>query len=88
MITPCQFCGYEFDQETLGIYGCANCYGDGLDGDLAEQRNQILEEIRGIQDARRTNWPSPDGPTNAALEDEHTNRIQALRRKINTLDKH
>lgn len=25
---PCSFCGYEFDQDYLGIYGCPNCEGD------------------------------------------------------------
>lgn len=28
----CEFCGYEFDIERLGRYGCPNCEGDGLDG--------------------------------------------------------
>jgi site-specific DNA-cytosine methylase len=28
---PCDFCGYEFDSELLGIYGCPNCLGEGLD---------------------------------------------------------
>lgn len=26
----CQFCGYEFDVDSLGKYGCPNCCGDGL----------------------------------------------------------
>jgi DNA (cytosine-5)-methyltransferase 1 len=26
----CELCGYEFDVETLGIYGCPNCEGEGL----------------------------------------------------------
>jgi rubredoxin len=29
----CEFCGYVFDHELLGRYGCANCLGEGLDGD-------------------------------------------------------
>lgn len=29
-IRPCGFCGYEFDHETLGKYGCPNCNGEGL----------------------------------------------------------
>lgn len=28
--TPCDFCGYPFDQEMLGRYGCPNCHGEGL----------------------------------------------------------
>ena len=27
-ILPCQFCGYEFDHELLGKYGCPNCEGE------------------------------------------------------------
>lgn len=27
----CQFCGYEFDQEKLGRYGCPNCCGEGVE---------------------------------------------------------
>jgi len=29
-VEPCDFCGYEFDQETLGKYGCPNCEGEEL----------------------------------------------------------
>jgi len=31
-VTPCQFCGYPFDQEAAGAYGCPNCEGAGIDG--------------------------------------------------------
>jgi predicted Zn-ribbon and HTH transcriptional regulator len=24
---PCEFCGYAFDQDKLGRYGCPNCEG-------------------------------------------------------------
>ena len=27
---PCAFCGYGFDHELLGKYGCPNCEGEGL----------------------------------------------------------
>lgn len=27
-VEPCGFCGYEFDHELLGKYGCPNCEGD------------------------------------------------------------
>lgn len=27
---PCEFCGFEFDQDKLGKYGCPNCEGDDL----------------------------------------------------------
>lgn len=33
----CDFCGYGFDVELLGKYGCPNCGGDGL-GDAVEPR--------------------------------------------------
>jgi uncharacterized Zn finger protein (UPF0148 family) len=26
---PCEFCGYPFDREALGRYGCPNCEGQG-----------------------------------------------------------
>lgn len=34
---PCRFCGYEFDQELLGIYGCPNCEGEPLDDDEEQE---------------------------------------------------
>ena len=30
-VYPCRFCGYRFNHELLGPYGCPNCLGDGLD---------------------------------------------------------
>ncbi len=27
---PCEFCGYVFDHDKLGRYGCPNCEGEGL----------------------------------------------------------
>jgi len=30
-LTPCRFCSYPFDQEALGLYGCCNCHGEGLE---------------------------------------------------------
>lgn len=58
----CQFCGYEFDVEKLGIYGCPNCEGEGL-----ESADPILERLEGQQqgwtEARATdrpgNWRDP-----------------------------
>lgn len=29
-VAPCEFCGYTFDHDKLGRYGCPNCEGDGL----------------------------------------------------------
>lgn len=34
-LRPCQFCGYVFDHERLGKYGCPNCCGEGLEGRVA-----------------------------------------------------
>lgn len=28
---PCTFCGHAFDHDLLGLYGCPNCHGEGLD---------------------------------------------------------
>lgn len=33
MLEPCPFCGFEFDQDLLGAYGCPNFEGEGLEGD-------------------------------------------------------
>lgn len=27
---PCVYCGHKFDQDSLGMYGCPNCHGEGL----------------------------------------------------------
>ena len=29
-LQPCEFCGYQFDHDKLGRYGCPNCEGEGL----------------------------------------------------------
>jgi hypothetical protein len=29
---PCPLCGYLFDLDALGRYGCPNCLGEGLQG--------------------------------------------------------
>lgn len=29
-IEPCPACGFEFDIEATGKYGCPNCHGEGL----------------------------------------------------------
>ena len=29
--SECEFCGYIFNHELLGRYGCPNCFGEGLD---------------------------------------------------------
>jgi len=36
--SPCQFCQHSFDQDLLGIYGCPNCEGEGLDEPGIAQR--------------------------------------------------
>jgi len=30
---PCDFCGMLYNRELLGVYGCPDCYGEGLDCD-------------------------------------------------------
>jgi DNA (cytosine-5)-methyltransferase 1 len=39
-IRPCQFCGYEFDHELYGKYGCANCEGVGQKADPQQPGSQ------------------------------------------------
>ncbi len=36
-LAPCEFCGYEFDHESLGRFGCANCNGEGLEAAAHER---------------------------------------------------
>ena len=50
----CQFCGYQFDVEQLGIYGCPNCEGEGL----ADTDSQRCEEFN---TAGITTQPERDG---------------------------
>lgn len=35
---PCAFCGYVFDHDKLGRYGCPNCLGEGLAADTSSRR--------------------------------------------------
>lgn len=56
-IRPCMFCGYEFDHDQLGKYGCANCQGEGLDSDVDGER---LEDGQQAWTAQR----SADRPGN------------------------
>jgi hypothetical protein len=36
MTQPCEFCGYEFDYDNLGRYGCPNCGGEKLMNECCE----------------------------------------------------
>jgi protein-arginine kinase activator protein McsA len=36
-LAPCEFCGYEFDHDSLGRFGCANCNGEGLEATASER---------------------------------------------------
>jgi len=38
---------------------------------MNERIKELLEETKRIQAARRENWPTPDRPTDAALEAQH-----------------
>ncbi len=49
---PCQFCGYEFDHELLGKYGCPNCEGEGC-GELGDSSSE---------GHARTAWSSSECP--------------------------
>jgi hypothetical protein len=31
VLVQCEFCGYKFDLDSLGRFGCPNCHGEGLD---------------------------------------------------------
>jgi hypothetical protein len=29
-LQPCVYCGHPFDHDSLGMYGCPNCHGEGF----------------------------------------------------------
>ena len=43
-LVACRFCGYGFDQDALGKYGCPNCEGEGL-----EDERDTLADTEGEQ---------------------------------------
>jgi DNA (cytosine-5)-methyltransferase 1 len=62
-IGECEFCGYEFDVDRLGRYGCPNCEGDGLDSnsedyglrdsiDAEDEEDSIGRELAQVPTAR------------------------------------
>jgi DNA (cytosine-5)-methyltransferase 1 len=59
--TPCAFCGYPFDQETLGRYGCPNCEGEGLDEPIAITQ---FGDTAGTRTARHDSSPCADREMN------------------------
>ncbi|MDD3884540.1 MAG: DNA cytosine methyltransferase [Gallionella sp.] len=40
-INECNFCGYEFDIDLLGIHGCPNCEGEGLSAPYSERQQEL-----------------------------------------------
>jgi DNA (cytosine-5)-methyltransferase 1 len=50
------FCGYLFDHEFLGKYGCANCEGEGLDS--YSERERLERERQARTTARTIDRPS------------------------------
>lgn len=63
-LTPCQFCGYEFDHELLGKYGCPNCEGRPVVGGEHAERERCPERhAADFADLTRLRgWPAPPGP--------------------------
>ena len=51
-LVACRFCGYGFDQDALGKYGCPNCKGEGLEderdtlADTASDNRRLLLQSR------------------------------------------
>ena len=62
----CEFCGYRFDIESLGKYGCPNCEGEGV-ADAQGPRREGPESERHPRTGRRADehggvrWPSRPG---------------------------
>jgi hypothetical protein len=53
---PCHFCGFRFDMELLGRYGCPNCEGAGLADEESEEEEENDGNWREISTTRR---PAP-----------------------------
>jgi DNA (cytosine-5)-methyltransferase 1 len=51
---PCSFCGYPFDQESLGRYGCPNCEGEGFSDAVCDGPQGLVEESQQSSDGRPT----------------------------------
>lgn len=68
----CEFCGYEFDHDLLGKYGCPNCEGSGLaDSTECRRREKRPDAWRGAAGDRAQGFaagPVPGG-ANSGLAD-------------------
>lgn len=70
---PCNGCGYEFDHELLGIYGCPNCEGENLPDSDSDSVQGLEPEPQpggrgrpvGLHDRARRFHTWPDDPADA-----------------------
>ena len=70
---PCYGCGYVFDHERLGIYGCPNCEGedvpdsdsDSVQGMEPESQQSGNRRQTGLHDRARSIQPWPADPADA-----------------------
>jgi integrase len=46
-VRNCKFCGYPFDHDLLGKYGCPNCHGEKLENKKAKMKAMIQIPIPG-----------------------------------------
>ncbi|MDI1301971.1 MAG: DNA cytosine methyltransferase [bacterium] len=74
-LAACEFCGYEFDHETLGRYGCPNCEGSGRVG------NASAVGLQGrLPGGARPEWKAIDGSAgcNGTALHEHPAPINGI----------
>lgn len=70
---PCNGCGYVFDQDRLGIYGCPNCEGedvsdsdsDSVQGLESKPQQSGHRRQAGLHDRARSLHPWPADPADA-----------------------
>jgi DNA (cytosine-5)-methyltransferase 1 len=62
----CSFCGFVFDHESLGKYGCPNCEGEGVE-DVAYADNERLAQLHYATESS-DQGQSPGGSSEGRLE--------------------
>jgi len=76
--TACAFCGYEFDIELLGKYGCPNCEGYGL-ADTTNDGHAAPDGLRETTEPPQQTWAqnigqSSGGSDNRGLAESNNDR--------------
>lgn len=78
--TPCRMCGYEYDQDALGWFGCPNCEGHGLGHDAGVPRDEaavekyLTDRTKALKgEVRKVKWLGRDkAPDRVLMINGHT----------------